>query len=370
MAFFEDAIISSFIGKVIGDSIDVSWNRIKEADKNRKAKKQNLQMRLYQIIIDIINECTNQKYKDQGILYDAAEDILNGLKNKVDNIEAIRNGLQVLYPNIGEDKCKGFIRQLFNELSKEANFDIYKEICILRSERESKYIDDKLEYIIKELIEVIEKSDRKCMENKKNQNNKKEDYLKNWGGRLFLHFDDDDKTFTLEKTFIMPDIIVSKEIRRIGFSTDDTLDKRLFKFIEYDNTCTMLITGVPGMGKSSIVSWIANEYKNDDRIIILRFRDLTRVSLEEGLLSAVCKELSYESKDLENKVLILDGFDEMKALDIREKLLNDFFNNLKDFENLKCIITSRPAYIDASRFQNVFTLRNLIERKWNDFITI
>ena len=54
--------------------------------------------------------------------------------------------------------------------------------------------------------------------------------------------------------------------------------------------------------------------------------------------------------------MILDGFDEIKELEIIDNLFNAFVNDMKDFENFKCIITSRPAYINGFAFQNYFKL--------------
>lgn len=132
----------------------------------------------------------------------------------------------------------------------------------------------------------------------------------------------------------------------------------------------MLINGVPGIGKSSIVSWIANKYMDDDDIIILRFRDWESEELERGLLEAVCNILGYKKRDLECKIIILDGFDEMKALDIRENILNAFFYDMKDFENFKCIITSRLHYINVSSFQNVFKIKELDITKVESFCKV
>ena len=67
MEFIEEAIISGFIGKVISDCIDISWLKIKEADKDRKSKNQTLNTRIYQIIIDAINKITYNKYRYQDI---------------------------------------------------------------------------------------------------------------------------------------------------------------------------------------------------------------------------------------------------------------------------------------------------------------
>ena len=130
----------------------------------------------------------------------------------------------------------------------------------------------------------IQNSDK---EQVKFQNNKKEVYIKNWNSRLFLHQNNDENPITLADAFIMPDFETYKSIKRIGFSSDDTLDKIIEKFIKYDKTSIMLITGVPGIGKSSITSWIANEYKDNDGVIILRFRDWESEELENGLLKAI-----------------------------------------------------------------------------------
>ena len=144
--------------------------------------------------------------------------------------------------------------------------------------------------------------------NKEFQNNKKEDYIKNWNSRLFLHIDNDEKPLTLADSFIMPDYRIHKQINRIEFSYGDTLDNIIDKFIEYDRSSTMLITGVPGIGKSSITSWIANRYKDDDRVLILRFRDWKYIILEKNLLELICKKFECEEENLDNKIFSISSF--------------------------------------------------------------
>lgn len=204
-------------------------------------------------------------------------------------------------------------------------------------------------------------------EEKKFQNNKKQDYVKNWNSRLFLHVDNDDKPITLADVFIIPDYKIHNFIQKKGYWNFDTLDQIIKEFVKYEKTSTMLITGVPGIGKSSIISWVANQYKDDDRFIILRFRDWDIDELENGLLRAICNKLECKNNDLNNKILIIDGFDEMKVLDIRHRLLNALFNDIKDRENFKCIITSRPAYIDSSHFQNVIEIKEFNIDKVDSF---
>lgn len=200
-------------------------------------------------------------------------------------------------------------------------------------------------------------NENSSIKEEKFQNNKKQDYIKNWNSRLFLHQDNDENPISLADAFIMPDYRICAYIRKIGIFINNTLEQTIEKFINYNETSTMLIIGVPGMGKTTIASWLANKYKMDNNVIILRFRDWESDILDKGILKAICKTLACKKEDLENRVLILDGFDEMKSLYIREKLLDDLLHNLLDYENMKCIITSRPNYIVTDGFQNSLEIK-------------
>ena len=193
-------------------------------------------------------------------------------------------------------------------------------------------------------------------EEKKFKNNKKEDYIKKWNNRLFLHIDNDENPVTLADAFIMPDYIRYQNGYRIEFWLEDKLHKLISKFIRYNRNSTLLIQGVPGMGKSSIIAWIANKYKDDNRILILRFRDWEYEDLQDGLLKAILSILKCKKNDLEGKILILDGFDEIKSVNNRKYLLNCFFNDILDYKNFKVIITSRPDYLEAGGFKNAVSL--------------
>lgn len=217
--------------------------------------------------------------------------------------------------------------------------------------------------ILEYLKDNIEKSDADTMENEKTavqvekfQNNKKQDYIDNWNSRLFLHLDNDENPITLADAFIMPHYKYHIREKRIKISGEDTMNEVVEKFIMYNRSANMLITGVPGIGKTSIVSWIANEYKENDDIIILRFRDWERDELDDGLFKAICNTLNCVKRDLKNKIIVLDGFDEIKALDNGENLVRIFLNDILDFRNIKVIITSRTYYIDDYIFQYIFNL--------------
>lgn len=157
MTFIEEAVIGEFISEVVNNCVDVSWGKIKEADKNRKSKIQNIQTRIYQVIIDAINIFTCNKYKNQNKLYDAAETLLNGLKKGADNrIESVKVGLNILIPDVDNNTCERFIETLRCEVGKEANFDLYKEIFLILLDRATEYKSEEL-YQIKLRLEQINK---------------------------------------------------------------------------------------------------------------------------------------------------------------------------------------------------------------------
>lgn len=191
---------------------------------------------------------------------------------------------------------------------------------------------------------------------KKFQNNKKQEYIDNWNSKLFLHNDNDERALTLADAFIMPHYEYHIKDRKMNFSDIDTMNGVIEKFIKHNRSANMLITGVPGIGKTSIVSWMANEYKENDNIIILRFREWEKEKLKIGLLRAIYNTLNCSKRDLENKIVIIDGFDEIKVLNDGEILIRNLINDMHDFKNTKIIITSRNDYIDYHLFEHVFEL--------------
>ena len=251
-----------------------------------------------------------------------------------------------------------------NSSVEDANNGI-KQLSIYLKEHDGK-LDENICSIFEMLKIILEQNQQNDMQSRNMEytgvhkelfkNNKKQDYIKNWNSRLFLHIDNDENPITLADAFIMPDYIAYKTTEKIFTYSDVTLDKVIENFVEYDETSTLLITGVPGIGKSSITAWIAQKYEMNDSCIILRFRDWEIEELEEGLLKAIYRTLECKKKDLNSKVLVLDGFDEIKSLDRRDVLLYEFLNDINDFEKLKIVITSRSSYIIWDSFYNVIEL--------------
>ncbi len=61
---------------------------------------------------------------------------------------------------------------------------------------------------------------------------------------------------------------------------------------------------------------MANTYKNYDDMMILRFGDWELEELESGLLKAICHTLGCKKSDLEDKILLIDGFLEVLGIPV------------------------------------------------------
>lgn len=374
MALIEEVIFNGFLSQVMNDIVDISKDKVKTAVKNKNAKQQNMESQIYNITIDVLNKITNGQYENnQDDIYDAAEKLLKScIRNECNKIRNIKSCLEIFISNVDENKCFELQKIFFEELGKDEYRELYHAILLVLLERKNQYdytvneqLGQQLNSVEKKIDQLSENlngrkngSDCTAIQDNmvKDQNNKKQVYIHNWKKRLFLHIDNAENPITLADSFIIPNFKIRKFIKKIKLSFKENLDVVLEKFVEYDKTSSMLITGAPGIGKTSITAWMTNKYQNDDRIMVLRFRDWKKEELEKGLLRSICGTLACRQEDLENKILILDGFDEMKPLNIRERILEDFFNEILDLENFKCIITSRPFYVDSKSFENVIEL--------------
>ena len=220
-------------------------------------------------------------------------------------------------------------------------------------------LDETNQLIIDLLLMIYEKVEKKeCYVGKitalcsnEFKNDKKLDYIKKWNSRMFLHLYNEDNPITMADAFIMPECRWVNQELDIGIGRDDTFDVAVQSFLNYDKTASILVLGVPGVGKTTITAWLANKYQDNKKVHILRFRDWDTDELERGLLKAICNTFDVRRKNLDNTILILDGLDEMKPLDSRSELILKFLDEIRDFDNFKCIITSRTSYIDPEIFQ-------------------
>lgn len=381
-------ILNGFAGKVISDCIDISINAIKKADKNRKAKNQTVETRIYQVIVDSLNYFTYNKYKENDKLYYASESIFKGLKSGKSNAEAIKSGLKMLISDVNNDTCQDFLRTVCREICRDENNDLYKEIVMVRQEQgleDLKKItqnqNDSFGMLgdIKEDTQYIRESLSKKETHKLEYcdevpiENRAEEYVKKWDKNVFLNdFYKRDKDAGVN--IKLKDIYLEEHLPHYKWKSDGeplTDLKTLLKeyIIDNDEKKMLLILGQPGIGKSTLITWImANLVENRKQMLVYQFAsDLGKVDWQsDNILNETFKAIGYSYRELEGKTLILDGFDEIHINGDRERILHKLHQELKNKNILKkfsLIITCRENYVGQSDLRNI---QYIILQTWNE----
>ncbi len=364
-----DMIISGFVSKAVNDCGDILKNRIKDADKNRKSNEKNTETRIYQVIVDALNGFSYNDYKKEEKVYDAAEVMLKQFKDdRNDYKEAVRKGLKIVVSKVTDDICKSFLGVLCYEICQEENRDLAIEVIFLQQEQTSGYIQEgfrrshlnyeeinrKLDYLIKELI------DKKVHEERYISEvpiiNRADEYAQKWNENVFLNdfnTEDENAGTEIKLSEIYKEKCLLRYIWKTNTNPSDKLSDLLTKYVINKNGKKMLlILGQPGIGKSTLITWIMVNLveKKDDILVYQLANDLGSIRWQgENVLNEIFKAIGLEYDELENKTLILDGFDEVYVGGDRERILNKLDQELKRRNILKkfsLIITCRENYVN------------------------
>lgn len=374
-------ILSDLVSKAIGDGVDITRKKIRDADQNRKSYNQNPQTQMYQIIIDALNKFTYNKYKEQDKLYDAAESVIKGFINSKGNIDVIKTGLKMLVSDANDNSCQYFSEILCHEICKDENNELYKEMNILWNRQMSAYIHGEFEKSNQYDKEIIGKlNDFKKVLDSKNEfmnsqerhkveyyeipvENRAEEYRSKWDKNVFLNdFNEEDENVgtQIKLREIYKEDLLPFYIWKENSQSKNELKNLLMKYtINNDGKKMLLILGQPGIGKSTLITWIiANIVKDKDQIFVYQFAsDLKNVNWgDDSILHKIFESLNLGYSELENKTLILDGFDEIHIKGDRERILCKMNQELKNKNFLKrfsLIITCRENYVNNRNLSGI-----------------
>lgn len=368
------AIFGGFISKVINDITDVSdiKNKIINAVKNKKTKHQNSESQIYNIIIDVLNEftCDNGK-NNQNSIYEAAEVLFKKEGNK-----AISLCLQSLGLSGNENEIERFKMLLCETLGKTEYRELYCEIVLLLLAKKNEFdytLIEKLDEILQNLKRLNKVEVNNNKELKEPIKSRTEEYAKIWNKNMFLNnFTEWDEK--KGENIKLSDVYIKDHLPHFLYKSNskkhDDIDVLLSQYImkNDDSNKMLLILGQPGIGKSTLITWILNNFKDRiDDILVYQFAsDLKDVPWGNfGGGEMLIQELGLSYNDLKGKVLILDGCDEIDARGGSENIINKIYRDLiyeKNIENFTLIITCRENYIDYLEY---LRCEYIIIQSWN-----
>ena len=380
MTLITETIISGFISEIFNNCSEITKTKIKNMVENGNPKHQNLEGQIYNIIVCVLNKITNDQYKNnQDKIYDVADNLLNSLKsNKNNNIENLRTGLQEFCSCFNNNNIyKNFIELFCEEISKNEYNELYHEIRLLQTEQQSSKIseiehkinvvDNKIEQHFNEvnqkLIDIKRDDENINIKNKGTQQiikSRTKEYANKWNENMFLNnFNewDENAGTNIKLREVYGENNLPHFIWKKNNSKFDTLKILLSTYtVENYEKKMLLILGQPGIGKSTLITWIASNFNTYiDNILVYQFAldlkniDWKNTSTNYNISDEICKTLNLSYNDLNGKTLIFDGFDEISVGNERAKILNLLYWKLikeSSMNKFSLIITCRENYIE------------------------
>lgn len=319
MVFILEAFFSGCISKVINDGKDYSWPKIKNVIKDRHD--QNISTKKCRVIEKVLNIVTDNTYKNSDDLYVAIEIIFNEFKNHGDTLESVKCGLDVLGADASDQRCEIFLEKFYEEIRLDD--DLYKAVMMDLEQKGIKISQEEFQKInekIDNLTEIVSSRNDNKIDLPKREpiKSRTQEYADKWNQNMFLNdFDRRDENAGVNVK--LSEVYLEEHLPHYiwGDNKNESSDLKdlLSEYIyEKNDNKMLLILGQPGIGKSTLITWIAANFSDRfDDILVYKFAsDLANMDWKnDRIYNRLLDELGFSYDDLKEKTLILDGFDEV-----------------------------------------------------------
>lgn len=209
------------------------------------------------------------------------------------------------------------------------------------------------------IIEEIQNAGTKDQYKKHKVKSRTQEYADKWNANMFLNdFDkrDENAGVNVKLSEVYLDEHLPHYIWGENKNERSDLKDLLEEYInEHNENKMLLILGQPGIGKSTLITWITANFENyRNNILVYQFAsdlkniDWINVNHEYDIANKLLEKLNLSYDILNGKTLIIDGFDEISTKNSREDILNEFYWQLIEdgsLHNFSLIITCRENYI-------------------------
>ena len=190
--------------------------------------------------------------------------------------------------------------------------------------------------------------------------NQKKEFIEKWNDTLFLHKDQTSgkKPIKLCSLYEMPSFTLNNVKK-------SNIDVTFLEFLQNEQKRLLTILGNPGLGKSSLMCYFADKYYKYSNFIFIKLHELDTDKARNSLIEAITDFLGCRNRDLRNKVLFLDGYDELRVDNHHYELCLQLISEIYSIPGLKVAISSRLNYIDLNKekYQSDFAMADTIELK-------
>lgn len=264
------------------------------------------------------------------------------LSKKVDSIFEILNGSNINNEKEIVDKNNKFQNILEKDTMNKVEFNIHDggQVIIAKDNAE---------------VSAAQYNGNENRKLRQSIKSRTQEYADKWNQNMFLNdFDkrDENAGVNVKLSEVYSDEQLPHYIWDNNKRTRNDLKDLLKEYIyPHNDNKMLLILGQPGIGKSTLITWItANFIDRIDNILVYKFAsDLKSVDWNSDILvNTILDQLGFEYKDLNEKILVLDGLDEVNIKN-REQVLEYLNVNLMDKRNIykfSLIITCRENYIE------------------------
>ncbi len=229
---------------------------------------------------------------------------------------------------------------------------------------------------------------------KSNIHSRTVEYLNKWNNNMFLN-DFNKRDENAGVNISLKELYVEKHLPHYLWKDNknkfDDLKNLLLEYMDKNsnkeiNNKMLFILGQPGIGKSTLITWITahfidNIINNINDILVYQFAsDLKNVDWQNSsdkynIADEILKELNLSYDNLEGKTLIIDGFDEIIVGGNRTKIINDIYHQwIKEnsINKFSLIITCREHYIEDLQKMDCdyITLQTFDKKQIKSFCTV
>lgn len=323
-----------------------------------------------EITDEIFRQCKYDSLKLCGFLWEEYSESKTG---HIEYESDIKKSLLAISDALIKLMCESeeFVKNISIQISNTVD-DTRMEI-----QRISDYLKENFSKISTDNQRILDILREILEQNQKNKGMKKsrtQEYENKWNANMFLNnFDKRDESagVNLKLSEIYLDEHLPHYVWGDNKNKFTDLKDLLTEYIEEHNDNKMLLVlGQPGIGKSTLITWITANFNEriDDILVYQIASDFGNIDWQNDRISnRILEEIGLNRDDLNGKILILDGFDEVSIESVRRRnildsLYGDWIYN-KTIENFSLIITCRENYIQEFA---ILKCKYITLQSWNE----